>query len=422
MMDTRLQAGSAALTTLPRPETATRSDALARLAAFVPSAGRTYAAKRNTDYGPGENVFVSGLSPYIRHRLITEQEVVAAVLAHHSPSAAEKFIQEVCWRTYWKGWLEQRPEVWAAYVAEVHEQRAVLRDDPALAVELAAAERGETGIACFDAWAQELIETGYLHNHTRMWFASIWIFTLKLPWALGADFFMRHLLDGDPASNTLSWRWVAGLHTRGKTYLARADNIETYTNSRFRPEPRTLAPVAVALEEDGAFARVPVPKGDTLPAGARVLLMVTEDDLTPELWSVPREAVAGVVILAVDEDGPNHSANVRAFKTAALLDARRRAAAHFGFEVASVRGADDIAAMARSMQTDLVVTPYVPVGPNRDRVTDIIAGLANDRVRLCQIMSRWDAMFWPHAAAGFFKVKDRIPRVLEDLGLTRSGG
>ena len=98
-----------------------------------------------------------------------------------------------------------------------------------------AAIDGETGIECFDAWSAELCETGYLHNHARMWFASIWIFTLKLPWRLGADFFYRHLLDGDAASNTLSWRWVAGLHTRGKPYAARADNIATYSGGRFTP-------------------------------------------------------------------------------------------------------------------------------------------------------------------------------------------
>ncbi len=70
------------------------------------------------------------------------------------------------------------------------------------------AVEGRTGIDGFDDWARQLVETGWLHNHTRMWFASIWIFTLRLPWALGAAFFLRHLLDGDPASNTLSWRWV----------------------------------------------------------------------------------------------------------------------------------------------------------------------------------------------------------------------
>jgi deoxyribodipyrimidine photo-lyase len=66
-----------------------------------------------------------------------------------------------------------------------------------------------------------------------MWFASIWIFTLGLPWRIGADFFYRHLLDGDAASNTLSWRWVAGLHTRGKAYAAESWNIEKFTGGRF---------------------------------------------------------------------------------------------------------------------------------------------------------------------------------------------
>ena len=71
-----------------------------------------------------------------------------------------------------------------------------------------------------------------MHNHARLWFASIWIFTLKLPWELGAAFFLEHLHDGDPASNTLSWRWVAGLHTKGKNYVASADNIEKFTDGK----------------------------------------------------------------------------------------------------------------------------------------------------------------------------------------------
>ena len=107
-----------------------------------------------------------------------------------------------------------------------------------------AAEQGRTGIDCFDAWSTELRETGWLHNHVRMWFASIWMFTLRLPWELGADFFARELIDFDPASNTLSWRWVAGLHTRGKNYVARADNIARYTQGRYNP--------AGQLDEDPA--------------------------------------------------------------------------------------------------------------------------------------------------------------------------
>ncbi|MEO1641156.1 MAG: FAD-binding domain-containing protein, partial [Pseudomonadota bacterium] len=166
----------------------TYTAALTRLQTFVPNAGRTYAARRNYDDSAG----VSTLSPYIRHRFLTEEEVLRATLARHSPSAAEKFIQEVYWRTYWKGWLEMRPSVWTAYKADLNAAWNRVQTESGLRSEWEAACSGETGIDCFDHWANQLTDTGYLHNHARMWFASIWIFTLRLPWALGADFFMRH--------------------------------------------------------------------------------------------------------------------------------------------------------------------------------------------------------------------------------------
>ena len=100
---------------------------------------------------------------------------------------------------------------------------------------------GKTGIDCFDTWIQELRENNYLHNHSRMWFASIWIFTLGLPWQIGARLFMKHLLDGDASSNTLSWRWVAGMHTNKKPYLASKENIDKYTVNRFRNTPINMS-------------------------------------------------------------------------------------------------------------------------------------------------------------------------------------
>ena len=81
---------------------------------------------------------------------------------------------------------------------------------------------------------KELKENNYLHNHARMWFASIWIFTLKLPWQLGAEFFLQHLFDGDAASNTLGWRWVAGVQTKGKNYIAKEWNIKLFSDNRFQ--------------------------------------------------------------------------------------------------------------------------------------------------------------------------------------------
>ena len=207
----------------------TRTAALERLSAFAPKAGRTYAERRNYDLGPGQHSDVSTLSPYVRCRLITEEEVLQAVLAKHSRETAEKFVQEVYWRTYWKGWLELRPQVWDHYRQLLSRAWNDVQTQGGLRARWETACKGETGIDCFDAWAHELAATGYLHNHARMWFASIWVFTLELPWELGADFFMRHLLDGDPASNTLSWRWVSGIQTQGKTYLARTSNISKFT-------------------------------------------------------------------------------------------------------------------------------------------------------------------------------------------------
>ena len=240
----------------------TRAAGLARLAAFTPLMGRAYAEGRNFDPGPGKPAHVSVLSPYIRHRLITEQEVVTAAIAAHSAEMADKFIQEVFWRSYWKGWLAQRPTVWAEYRMRVAD---ALQNPPE---GYAAAIAGRTGIACFDAWVTELIETGNLHNHARMWFASIWIFTLRLPWVLGADFFLRHLLDGDAASNTLSWRWVAGLHTKGKHYVARAENIARHTGGRFAPHG-ALNEAPTPLQEPDPPAPHPIP---TLPAPRSILV------------------------------------------------------------------------------------------------------------------------------------------------------
>ena len=187
-----------------------RSAGLAQLDMFLNKAGITYAKGRNFDLGPGRHHMVSRLSGHLRRRLVTEEEVISAVLGRHSFSSAEKFITEIYWRTYFKGWLEMRPSVWQQWLLDC----ANLPRTSALAQ----ACSGQTGLDCFDAWTDELKNSGYLHNHARMWFASIWIFTLGLPWQQGAEFFMKYLRDGDPASNTLGWRWVAGLQTKGKAY------------------------------------------------------------------------------------------------------------------------------------------------------------------------------------------------------------
>jgi len=209
---------------------ASRAKALNQLNNFVENNLGEYSKLRNFDFGPEKRSNISCLSPYITHGIINEQEVIQKALSKFSFSKNEKFIQEVLWRTYWKGWLELRPNVWADYLIELNQIKNEFRNDK----DYIAAIEGKTKVDCFNEWVKELKEKNYLHNHTRMWFASIWIFTLELPWQLGAEFFMQHLYDGDAASNTLGWRWVAGVQTQGKHYLASEWNIKKFTNNRFQ--------------------------------------------------------------------------------------------------------------------------------------------------------------------------------------------
>ena len=209
---------------------ASRAKALNQLNNFVENNLGEYSKLRNFDFGPEKRSNISCLSPYITHGIINEQEVIQKALSKFSFSKNEKFIQEVLWRTYWKGWLELRPNVWADYLIELNQIKNEFKDNR----DYIAAIEGKTKVDCFNEWVKELKENNYLHNHTRMWFASIWIFTLELPWQLGAEFFMQHLYDGDAASNTLGWRWVAGVQTQGKHYLASEWNIKKFTNNRFQ--------------------------------------------------------------------------------------------------------------------------------------------------------------------------------------------
>lgn len=402
----------------PRDHAPTREGGLARLEAFMPRAGKGYATKRNYDFGPGRHGHVSTLSPWIRHRLISEEEVLRATLARHAPSTAEKFVHEVFWRGYFKGWLEQRPSVWQDYRSDLEEALAELSHDSGLAEAYNAATTGRTGIDAFDHWAAELVETGYLHNHARMWFASIWIFTLGLPWQLGADFFLRHLMDGDPASNTLSWRWVAGLHTKGKAYQARASNIFKYTDGRFHPGHR-LASQIDPLEEDVEHEKQPPPLAGWVPDTPFVLL-ITEEDCSPETWLSAAPTAAIAIGATADRSPAAVGKKAQDFAVAALEDGATRAGARYGFSVAVHRGDWSktlIAAAARAGVTD-IVTPYPAVGPVAEHLAGAEAQLQQAGLSLHRVRRRYDSLVWPHATRGFFALKKKIPPILSDLGLS----
>lgn len=390
----------------------TRSAARARLDAFAPKAGRAYAARRNFDFGPGCHHDVSCLSPYLRCRLLTEAEVVETVLQYHGATAAEKFVQDVFWRTYWKGWLELRPEVWQQYKTALDHRWNAVQTQSGLRDRWEAACRGETEIECFNFWAQELVNTGYLHNHARMWFASIWMFTLDLPWELGADFFLRHLLDGDPASNTLGWRWVAGIQTPGKTYLARASNINKFTDGRFLPKWQ-LASEAPAL----AAAANPDPRGlpDLPPPdpNLRTGFLLHEEDLSPEFALAGVAPVASAVLRPQTDIGPLLPApHVADFRRAAQRDAATTYADRLG-ETTDVRNAKAILQWAATHDLEQIVTAYAPQGPVALVLSQVAA--ADAAPVLCQIRRAYDTIAWPHATKGFFPFKKKLPGILERL-------
>jgi deoxyribodipyrimidine photo-lyase len=410
---------AAMTTTSSRTFEPTRAAGLARLTAFVPSAGRHYAASRNDDLGPDRRSNVSVLSPYIRHRLITEEEVLAAVLAQHSRSAAEKFIQEVFWRTYFKGHLETRPVIWNNYRRNLDRQIDGLSAKGGPRKQYERAVEGRTGITCFDEWAGELVETGYLHNHTRMWFASIWIFTLKLPWELGADFMIRHLIDGDPASNTLSWRWVGGLHTKGKTYLARPDNIRSCTHDRFSPEG--LAREAPPLEEPPLPSAQPLPAATVQMPSGRIGLLLNPEDLHPaslDRGDADIVAVAGAV-LHDELSSLETSGVVKTFTDGALKDALASASAMLNIPAAHLPSLSAIAIedWAHKHALETVVTAYAPVGPVAACLAEITPLLQTRGIRLVQIRRAFDTLAWPHGTRGFFAMKEKIPAMLGELGI-----
>ena len=410
--------GPGAATQLDWPPS--RREGLTRIEAFVPRMGAAYAARRNYDLGPDERRNVSLLSPYIRRRMVTEAEVLGAALAAHPHGTVEKFVQEVFWRSYWKGWLESRPTIWTAYRIGLEADLARLDAAPALRRAVAEAEAGTTGIACFDSWMQELAATGYLHNHARMWFASIWIFTLGLPWRLGADVFLRHLIDGDPASNTLSWRWVAGLHTRGKHYTAIASNIATFTEGRFTPGARTLNEAALPLPDDGPpVLPTPLRSADRPDPVRPTALLITEEDCCPETLGLPLDrmrATATLQITAARSPRPV-SDIVATFDRGALEDAAMRAetsGAPVPERLAGI-GPADLVAWAQRSGAAQIVTAWAPAGPVREFLDAARAPLRAEGITLAMVRRPYDDIVWPHATAGFFKLKEKIPRLIERL-------
>ena len=363
---------------------------------------KQYSRLRNFDFGPDKRNNVSQLSKYISHRVIDEYDVVRATLGVSTYERAEKFIQEVFWRVYWKGWLEHRPTVWNDFVAFDQQDKLSSQKDNK---NYLAAINGETGIECFDFWAQELRNTNYLHNHARMWFASIWIFTLGLPWQAGAQFFLKHLLDGDAASNTLGWRWVAGIQTMGKCYLARAENISKFTGERF--DNARLNERALPLVDEKVHVVQPIDyEVSTKQKFETLLIMDTNLNMLTRNETKNYKKIY-VMSLANASRQIAISQSVVEFKQNLIKSAAQK---HPHCEVLDAREATQV--LGKMPGCDVC---YPFIGENLD-----FLHRSNDvwNIDLNFLRHHEDLFCWRFATKGFFNFKKNIPAIIKTLALS----
>ena len=366
-----------------------RSGALKKLDNFINAELPNYNFKRNFDLGPDDKSNVSCLSPYISHRLITEYEVAKIVLAKFPYQKVEKYIQEIFWRVYWKGWLELRPQVWSDFTEDL---KALKEDD-----NYKKAINGETQIKCFNDWVNELKENNYLHNHTRMWFASIWIFTLNLPWQKGAEFFMKHLFDGDAASNTLSWRWVAGLQTKGKHYVAQAWNISKFTNNKYQNVK--LNENALPLTDKREYKLSPI--NLDYDDNANENLLVFENELNLENHKLKNYKNIYLILLTNEVRKIKLEKKVLDFKTQIINDQKKR------LDQIKVINETGLQSSAKEIISFDVIHPSI--GENYSYLNSLRKKL---NLKLSFILNEEDKFSWQFSNKGYFNFKNNIPNIL----------
>ena len=356
---------------------------------FIQKGLKDYSSQRNYDFGPRSRENISNLSKYISHRIINEYDLIREILSEYNLQKVDKFVQEVFWRVYWKGWLEHRPQVWRDFVdsnpiySEEVYKKAII---------------GETGIECFDDWINEIKTENYLHNHTRMWFASIWIFTLNLPWELGARFFMKYLFDGDAASNTLSWRWVAGIQTQGKNYLARESNIRKFTNQRYLRT--SLNENALPLENYKIYSPQEIRHLHTEQKYKNLVLF--ESDLNVNERNSFFKNYENIFLIVLDNTKRNIELDEK------VLDFKKTLQEAFTNKVSNSRiiKGDDIKKLNKEF--DVL---YPSIGENLDFLNREL----KDITKLHFISSKEDIFCWQFSKKGFFNFKKNIPEVVNYL-------
>jgi deoxyribodipyrimidine photo-lyase len=372
---------------------ASRAKAVDQLNNFIEQNLTNYSKLRNFDFGPDNRSNISCLSPYITHSVINELEVIDKSLKKFSFSKNEKFIQEVLWRVYWKGWLELRPNVWSDYLIELNKIKDEFKNNQSYLNAI----KGTTNVDCFNQWVIELKENNYLHNHARMWFASIWIFTLELPWQLGAEFFMQHLYDGDTASNTLGWRWVAGVQTQGKHYLASEWNVNKFTNNRFKniklnENAKPISNNKIYSVTNKSFENSKISEDKTL--------LIFENNMTFEFSDFKEHKFKKILLVSNDTYRTiKLSEKVLKFKATLLEDQKiRLEEKSINCQIINISDLKNI--------SEEVYALYPTVGENLDFIQN------NQLKNIKFLYRKLDQFSWQYCNKGFFNFKNYIPKII----------
>ena len=389
----------------------TISEADNLLDSYMPKAGSYYELKRNfsIDLDTNKNT-TSLLSPYIRYRILSEEKILKQVLNNHSYFESEKYIQEIFWRTYWKGWLEHRPEVYDDYILD----RDILLNKFTNKKFYQNAIKGNTNYNFFNKWVLDLKNKGYLHNHVRMWFASIWIFNLNLPWQLGADFFMQHLLDGDPASNTLSWRWVSGIQTKGKNYIARKSNIEKYSNIKLK-ENEILNENVYPIQDDKVYNIKEININHEINTDNIKAIIVPTDEINivKDLNIQDCNSFYGLPI----NDYNDHKFDIKIINhikkiTQSVLNddifyQTRKYELHFENYY------DELNKWIKNKNINEIYLPYVTKGNWKNIYKKIIED--NPSLNFIVFNRNYDAKSWIYSKKGFFNFKKNIQKIIAEI-------
>jgi len=373
----------------------TRKEALDVMERYIENNISDYTAKRNFDFGPQNRKNISCLSPYITHRLISEYEVAKKTLSKYPYQKVEKFIQEIFWRVYWKGWLELRPKVWTDFVEDTKNIENTKEYEKAI--------NGETNIDCFNDWVKELKENNYLHNHTRMWFASIWIFTLKLPWQKGAEFFLRELYDGDAASNTLSWRWVAGIQTKGKNYIAQNWNINKFTNNKYKDLKLNENPQPIIDQRDYKVSPLSISNNET----ASDKLVFFENELDFQFFNIDNHKKVYCILLANDERQIKLGNKVLDYKKNLIKNQIQNS----GLKIEFIEGNKFIELSNKDKDFDIV---YPSIGENMSFLKRVIK---KNNLNINYLIREEDNYCWQFSNKGYFNFKSNIPKILSQFKL-----